>query len=189
MRSPKLPVILSYWQFGAWVCTAGQSVTGLSTCKFCRGCVMQFGRSGVTSGTDGGCTEPHIASCATIPCREIHSCQRSTTVLSECCSKWLLAVPYSENRPQGDTFQSWRPSNQMRWFNFGRFQKKPSASASNNGRINEASMCVCAMCMHAHTKVQLWRWLCKCCHMSYYYSAIPSFRKFLTAHRIMSCPL
>jgi hypothetical protein len=33
-----------------------------------------------------------------------HSCHHPTTVLSCSCSKWLLAVPHSENGPQGDTF-------------------------------------------------------------------------------------
>ena len=60
----------------------------------------------------------------------------------------------------------------MRRLNSGRFQKKPSASASNNGRINGASVCVCVC-----ARVWLWRWLGKLCHMSYHYSAIPQFRE------------
>jgi len=32
----------------------------------------------------------------------------------------------------------------MRRPNFGRFQKKPSGGASNNGRVDGASVCVCA---------------------------------------------
>ena len=39
--------------------------------------------------------------------------------------------------------QPWRTSNRMRRPNSGRFQKKPSAEASNNGRIDGTSMCVC----------------------------------------------
>ena len=51
-------------------------------------------------------TEPHIAYCAAIPCREKHSCHHPTTVLSGSRSEWLSAVSYSENVPQGDAFRS-----------------------------------------------------------------------------------
>jgi len=44
--------------------------------------------------------------------------------------------------------QPWRTSNQMRWANSGRFQKKPSACASNDGWIDGACVCV-------HTRVLL----------------------------------
>jgi hypothetical protein len=48
--------------------------------------------------------------CITITHRATHrllcsnSCHHTTTVLSGSHSEWLLAVPYSENGPQGDTF-------------------------------------------------------------------------------------
>ena len=45
-----------------------------------------------------------------------------------------------------------------------------SAGAPNNCRIDGASVCLCA-------RVLLWRWLGKCCHMSYHYSPIPQFRE------------
>jgi len=61
----------------------------------------------------------------------------------------------------------------MRRPNSGRFQKKPSAGASNNGRIDGSSVCVC-VCAQGSL---LWRWLGKRCHMSYHYSAIPHFRE------------
>jgi len=69
---------------------------------------------------------------------------------------------------RGCVSQPWKISNGMRRMNSGRFQMKPSAGASNNGRIDGASVCV-------HARVLLWRWLSKHCHMSYHYSATPHF--------------
>jgi len=43
---------------------------------------------------------------------------------------------------RGRISQPWRTSYQMRQLNFGRFQKKPSAGACNNGRIDGAGGCV-----------------------------------------------
>jgi hypothetical protein len=65
-----------------------------------------------------------------------NSCHHPTTALSGSRSKLLLAVSYSENWPQGGMF----PNHGMRWPDCGRFQKKPSASASNNGRTDGASV-------------------------------------------------
>jgi len=44
----------------------------------------------------------------------------------------------------GRVSQPWRTSNRMRRPNSGRFQKKPSAGAANNGGVDGASVCVCA---------------------------------------------
>jgi len=44
---------------------------------------------------------------------------------------------------RGRVSQPWRTSNRMRQLNSGRFQKKPFAGASNNGRIDGARVCVC----------------------------------------------
>jgi len=76
---------------------------------------------------------------------------------------------------RGRVSQPWSTSNRMRRLNSGRFHKKPSVGASNNGRIDGAIVCVCA-------KVLLWRWLGKRCHMSCCYSAIPHFRE------LFDCP-
>jgi hypothetical protein len=116
-------------------------------------------------------TEPHIACCAAMPRREKHFCHHPTTVLYGSRSEWLLAVPYSENGPQGDTFHN-HGRQRMRRPNSRRFQKKSSAGASNNGRIDGASVCVRA-------RILLWRWLGKRCHMSNHYSAIPHYRELL----------
>ena len=61
---------------------------------------------------------------------------------------------------RGRVLQPWRTSKWMRWPNSRRFQKKPSAGASNNGRIDGGSVC--------EARVLLWRWLGKRCHMSYH---------------------
>jgi hypothetical protein len=83
-----------------------------------------------------------------------------------------LAVPYSENGPQGVAFHN-HGRHWMRRPNSGRFQKKPSAGASNNGKI--ASVCVRA-------RVLLWRWLNKRCQMFNHYSATTHFRE------LFDCP-
>jgi hypothetical protein len=68
----------------------GRVLVIISMCKFCRGSAM------------------HISCCVAIPCRGKHSCHHPTTVLSGSHLKWPLAVPYSENGPQGDTFHNHR---------------------------------------------------------------------------------
>ena len=115
-------------------------------------------------------TEPHIACCAAIPRREKHSCHHPTTVLSGSRSGWLSAVPYSENLPQADAFRTMEDIESNATAELRKIPNKPSASASNNGRMDGASVCWCA-------RVRLWRWLGKRCHMSYHYSAIPQFRE------------
>jgi hypothetical protein len=42
------------------------------------------------------------------------------------------------------------------------------------------------VCVRAHARVLLWRWLGKRCCMSYHYSAILPFREFLTAPHMWS---
>jgi hypothetical protein len=75
--------------------------------------------------------------------------------------EWLLPVPCYENGPQrGHVSQPWRTSNRTRHPNSGRYRKKPSTSASNNGRINGA-------------RVLLWKSLSKHCRMFYSCSAMP----------------
>jgi len=84
-------------------------LTVISTCKFCRGCAMQFGGNGATSGKESGF-------CMTITHRATHrlSCSNSSPRKAFLSSpnhrtfrisfRVNLAVPYSENGPQGDTF-------------------------------------------------------------------------------------
>jgi len=74
-------------------------------------CAMQFGGNSVTSGRESGF-------CITIMHRATHHllCSNSSprkaflsspnAVLSGSRSGWLLALPYSENGPQGDTFHN-----------------------------------------------------------------------------------
>jgi len=69
----------------------------------------------------------------------------------------------------------------MQWPKYRRFQKKPSAGASNNGRINGTRVCVC-VCVCVCPRVLLWRWLGERCRMSYPYSAIPHFQE------LFDCP-
>ena len=117
----------------------------------------------------------HIACCAAIPHREKHSCHHPTTVLSGSRSKWLLAVPYAENWPQGDAFRNhgghhiecdgWTPEDSKR--------SLPAVLPTMAGSMEQ--MCVCA-------RILIWRWLGKRCHMSYHYSAIPQFRE------LFDCP-
>jgi hypothetical protein len=62
----------------------------------------------------------------------------------------------------------------LRRQNSGRIQKKPSAGAFNNRRIEG-------------TSVLLWMWLCKRCHMSYHYSEMPQFRVLFDWTSYMTC--
>ena len=57
----------------------------------------------------------------------------------------------------------------MRRPNSGRFQKKPSAGACNNGKIDGASVYVCVR------KGPTLKVILKRCHMSNHYNAIPHF--------------
>ena len=90
---------------------------------------------------------------------------------------WKWASRESVSQPK-------RTSNRMRRPNSGKFQRKPSAVACNNGSIDGTSVCVC-VCVwaRARARVLLWRWLGKRCHMSHHYSAIPQFRE------LFDCPL
>jgi hypothetical protein len=99
-----------------------------------------------TNGRGSGCCimithkATHRLLCSNSTLRK-HSCHHPTTVLCGSRTDWILAVPYSENGPQGDMFHNlgghksmWRP-------NSGRFEKKLSTGASNNGNINGGSAC------------------------------------------------
>lgn len=118
-----------------------------SMCKFCRGCAMQFRRSGTTSGRDSNF-------CITTTHRGTHrllcsnSSPRKISLLSSnhCTLQITLRVTFGCSllwkwASRGRILQPWRTSNRMRWTNSGRFQKKPSAGTSNNGGINGASVC------------------------------------------------
>jgi hypothetical protein len=120
----------------------------ISTCKTCKGWAMQCGGRGVTCGRDicfcimtmHRATHPKMCS---NPALKKYSCHRPTIVLSICrrsrCSLFRkLAL-------RGQVLQPWRTYNQMRRPNSGRFQKKPSADAYNNGRIDGARVCVCVL--------------------------------------------
>jgi len=69
----------------------------------------------------------------------------------------------------------------MRRPNSRRIQKKPSASAFNNGRIDGASVCVC-VCVCVRKGPTLKVIIGKRCHMSNHYSAIPHFRELFDCH-------
>jgi hypothetical protein len=67
----------------------------------------------------------------------------------------------------------------MQRLNSGRFQNKPSASASNNGRINVANVCV-----HRDPSLKVIREriaICRTITAQYYHSG-----NFMTAHHISS---
>ena len=123
------------------------STVVISTGKFCRGCAMHFGGNGATDGRESGF-------CVTITLLATHSllCSNSSprkAFLSSPNHRTLrislrvtfgcsLILKWTSRRRVS---QPWRTSNRMRWSNSGRFQKKPSAGVSNNGRIDGASVC------------------------------------------------
>ena len=115
-------------------------------------------------------TEPHIACCAAIPRREKHSCHHPNTVLSGSRSEWLSAVPCSENMPQGGRV-SHHGGHRIECDGSTPEDSKrslPPVHSTMAGSMEQ--VCVWA-------RVWLWRWLDKCCHMSYHYSTIPQFRE------------
>jgi len=110
-------------------------------------------------------SELHRATCAKLARRNDHRTLRiSLRVTFGCSLLWKWASRRRVSQP-------WRTSNRMWRPNSGKFQKKPSGGASNNGRIDGVCVCVCA-------RVLLWRLLDKRCH----YSAIPHFRE------LFDCP-
>jgi len=120
----------------------------ISTCKLCRGGATQIGGNSATNGRESGF-------CITITHRDTHRllCSNSSprkAFLSSpihrtlrislrgtfgCSLRWKWAS-------RGRVSQPWRTSYRMRRPNSGRFQKKPSIGASNNGRIDGAYVCV-----------------------------------------------
>ena len=69
----------------------------------------------------------------------------------------------------------------MRRPNSGRFQKKLSAGASNNGRIDGSSVCVCVWVCVSYFEGNI-------CHMSYNYNAILQFRELFDCPSYISTP-
>jgi hypothetical protein len=123
-----------------------------SMSNFCRGYAMQLGGGVATSGRGNGfCVTIMQRATQRLLCSysspEKSPRHHTTTVLSGSRSEWLLAVPYAEKGIKGHGSQLWTTSNQMRRPNSGGFQKKHSAGASNNDRIDEErereSVCVC----------------------------------------------
>jgi len=95
-----------------------------------------------------------------------HSCHHRTTVLSGSRSEWILALPYSENGPQGDAFR-----------NHGGHQIECDGGTPEDSKRrllpvlptmagSKEQVCV-------RVRVLIWRWLGKRCRMSCHYSAIP----------------
>ena len=83
----------------------------ISTCKFCRGCAMQFGGNGAAIGKKRGfcITKTHQATHRFLCINSSpikHSCRQPTTVLSWSRSEWLLDLSYSENAAQGDAVRN-----------------------------------------------------------------------------------
>jgi hypothetical protein len=135
------------------------------TCKFCWGGAMQFGRSGATSGRQGQWFLHHynapshtslvVQQFLSSPTHRILRISLRGTfgcsLLRKLASRGHVSLPWMTSD------RIWRP-------NSGRFQTKPSAGASNNGRIYGA-------------RVLLWRWSGTRWRIPYHYSAIPPFRE------------
>jgi hypothetical protein len=122
----------------------------IATCRFCRVCAVQFRGSGMTSGRDSG-------SCITVIYRATHSMlcsssslRRTFLSLPDLRILWTsLRVTFGcsllwKSASRGHISQPRRTSDRIRQLNSGRFQKKTSVGASNNGRLDEASVCAWA---------------------------------------------
>jgi hypothetical protein len=75
---------------------------------------------------------------------------------------------------RGHVSQSWRTWNRIRRPNTGRFQMKPYAGASNNGRINRVRVRACASARGDYVRVAICPTITVQCHDS---------GNFLTDHR------
>ena len=95
----------------------------------------------------------------------LHGCE--TRPLAEKSNPVVTQPPYSPDlapsdfgcwllwkwTSRGRVSLPWRTSNLMQRPNSGRFQKKPSAGASNNVRIDGTSVCVC-VCVCARARAR-----------------------------------
>jgi hypothetical protein len=136
----------------------------IAMCKFCRGCVMQFGGSGATSGRQGQWLLHHDNALSHTPLvvqqflsSPNHRTLRiSLPVTSGCSLIWKWASREQVSQP-------WRTSDRMWLPNSGRFQKKPSERDSNNDRIDGARereresvcVCVCARALSAAVRLTI----------------------------------
>jgi hypothetical protein len=117
----------------------------ISTCKFCRGCMMQFGGSGATSGraSDFFITITHRATDRLL-CSNSLVRKKSFLSSPNHCTLWIslrVGVSHSENGPQGDTFcnhgghhiecDGWSPED---------YKRSLPPVLPNNGRIDGASV-------------------------------------------------
>jgi hypothetical protein len=114
----------------------------IATCKHCRGCAMQFGGSGATSGRDSGLCTKYIAVITRAP----YSPDLAPSDF------WLF--PTLKNGPQGDTF-----------LNHGRHQIECDCRTPEDSKIRLKPVLPTMpgsmeqMCVGA--RILLWRWLGK----------------------------
>jgi hypothetical protein len=138
------------------------------THTFCRGCAMHFGGRGATSGREVKWFLRHD-----------NAPSQTSLVVSSPNRRTLRISLRVTSGCSGLKGAPRRPSNLMRRPSCGRLQKKPSAGASNSGRINEASVwvCVCGcvcVCEHARACSVL---KVKRCRLFYHYRAAAEFRE------------
>jgi hypothetical protein len=133
-----------------WCTTSSYSLdrvlVAICTCKFCRGCAMRFGGSGDTSGRQGQWFLHHdnagILRSNSSPRKSFlsplnHGTLRiSLRVTSGCSLLWKWSS-------KGHVSQPCRTSESNATVVHRKFQGKPPASASKNGRMDEPSVCVC----------------------------------------------
>jgi hypothetical protein len=125
----------------------------ISTCKFCKGCVMQFGGSGVTSSRQGQRSLHHdnAPSHTSLVVQQFLSSpnhralRTSLRVAFGCSLLWKWASRGHVSQPCKISYRIRRPNSR-------RFQKKPSAGAFNSGRIDE---CKCVRAQGSYVTVCL----------------------------------
>jgi hypothetical protein len=121
-----------------------------------------------------------------------NSCHHPTAILSESRSEWLMAVLYSKNWSQGDTFHnhgghqfecgSWT----LEYYKRSLPPVIPTKAESIERARESVCVCVCVRaCVHvqACARVLLWMWLGKHFFMPYHYSVISPFWE------LSDCPL
>jgi hypothetical protein len=116
----------------------------ISVCKYRGGCAMKFGQSDMTCGRDCGfcITIMHPTTCRLLCSnsllRETFLSSPNHTYSLDLTMSGFWLFPLWKRAWRGHLSQPRRASNWMQQPNSGRFQKKSSTSASNNGRINRA---------------------------------------------------
>ena len=155
----------------------------ISTCRFYRGCAMQFGGNGATSGRESGFLHHDNAPSHTSLVVHQFLAERSIPVITQ--------QPYSPDLAPSDFWLFPTLQIGLKGTRFATMEDIKSNTTAELRKVPKEAFRRCfqqwkdrwSKCVCARARVILWIWLGKRCHMSYHYSAIPHFRE------LFDCPL